>query len=53
MDWFTDLPVWARYGAALAVLGLAFGLQMATNTIYVWIYGFGFAMLLAAMIFRD
>lgn len=31
MDWFTDLPVWMRYGAALGLLGVAFGLQMATN----------------------
>jgi hypothetical protein len=53
MDWFTDLPVWLRYVAALGVLGAAAGLQLMTNTINVWVYGVGFALLLAAMLFRD
>lgn len=53
MDWFTDLPVWMRYGAALGLLGVALGLQIATNTIYVWLYGVGFALLCAALLLRD
>jgi hypothetical protein len=49
-EWWSDLPIWLRYGVALGILGVATGLWFA-GIFAPWVWGFGAAMLFAAMAF--
>jgi hypothetical protein len=53
IEWWADLPWWARYGVGLLMLAISAGLLVFGHLVWFWGWGAGLALLLFAMVIPD